>query len=155
MLSPLPNLEQPGGRDVTSSEQGINGTYATYAKDLNYRKRGRRWNSIRMNNKPCPQYRSVFTLGQGWSYLKMNQHFGRMASSKSTKAKKLERRTAHDVQGDNIPKSHTATLFLPKSQGQIPEKLLAITEARNEKLKNRTPLLYFSLKVRGKSQKSF
>ncbi|KAK9745684.1 protein of unknown function (DUF4780) [Popillia japonica] len=27
---------------------------------------------------------------------------------------------------EDIPKSHTATLFLPRSQGQTPEKLLAL-----------------------------
>lgn len=37
--------------------------------------------------------------------------------------------------GDDIPKAHTITIFLPRSQGLNAEKLLKLIEAQNEKLR--------------------
>ncbi|KAK9707746.1 protein of unknown function (DUF4780) [Popillia japonica] len=53
--------------------------------------------------------------------------------------------------GEDIPKSHTATLFLPRSQEQAHEKLLALIEAPNEGLRTGVWSV-LSLKDEGKGQ---
>ncbi|KAK9730125.1 protein of unknown function (DUF4780) [Popillia japonica] len=55
--------------------------------------------------------------------------------------------------GENIPKSHTATLFLHRSQGQTPEKRLALIQAQNEGLRTKVWNV-LSLKDEGKGRRS-
>lgn len=53
--------------------------------------------------------------------------------------------------GEDIPKAHTVTIFLPRSQGQTAEKLLQLIEAQNADLRT-AHWKVLSLKDEGKGQ---